>query len=114
MLFGIGDIFWLVPRVDVVMASLAVAGLGIAWAVVALGTAYQRLSPPEVQGRVAAAANMLFSVPQTISIAAGAALIALIDYRIEIVVMCAVFLLSAAYLLTRPPEHATEVEPAVA
>src|SRR3954454_3659106 len=113
-LFGIGDGFWLVPRVDVVMPSLAVAGLGIAWAVVALGTAYQRLSPPEVQGRVAAAANMLFSVPQTISIATGAALITLIDYRIEIVVMCVVFMLSAAYLLTRARVGAIEVDPALA
>jgi hypothetical protein len=44
---------------------------------------------------------MLFSVPQTLSIAAGAALITLIDYRFEIVAMFVVLLLSAAYLLTR-------------
>ena len=44
-------------------------------------------APSELQGRVAAAANMLFSVPQTLSIAAGAALITLIDYRFEIVTM---------------------------
>ena len=55
--------------------STAVAGVGIVWAVVSLSTAYQRRSPNEVQGRVAAAANMLFSVPQTIGIAVGAALI---------------------------------------
>lgn len=70
--------------------------------------------PAEVQGRVAAAANMLFSVPQTVSIAAGAALVALVDYRVEIVAMCIVFLLSAAYLLTRRGEDAIEVEPALA
>ena len=81
--------------------SIAVAGLGIVWAIVALATAYQRRSPSELQGRVAAAANMLFSVPQTLSIAAGAALITLIDYRFEIVAMFVVLLLSAAYLLTR-------------
>jgi hypothetical protein len=57
---------------------------------------------------------MLFSVPQTISIAAGAALITLIDYRIEIVAMGVVFLLSAAYLLTRQGDDAIEVEPALA
>jgi hypothetical protein len=57
---------------------------------------------------------MLFSVPQTISIAAGAALITVIDYRVEIVAMCIVFLLSAAYLLTRRGDDAIEVEPAIA
>jgi hypothetical protein len=54
---------------------------------------------------------MLLSVPQTISIAVGAALVVLIDYRIEIAVMAVVFVASAAYLLTRPAEEtATEAE----
>jgi MFS family permease len=113
-LFGLGDVCWLVPRLAVILPSMAVAGLGIVWAIVALATAYQRRSPAEVQGRVAAAANMLFSVPQTISIAAGAALITLIDYRFEIVAMFIVFLLSAAYLLTRRDNDVIEVEPALA
>jgi MFS family permease len=99
--FGLGDLCWLIPRLGVILPSIAIAGLGIVWAVVALATAYQRRSPSELQGRVAAAANMLFSVPQTLSIAAGAALITLIDYRFEIVAMFVVLLLSAAYLLTR-------------
>jgi MFS family permease len=80
---------------------MAIAGCGIVWAVVALSTAYQRRSPQHVQGRVAAASNMLFSVPQTISIAVGAALISLVDYRVEIVAMAIGTVLSAAYLLTR-------------
>ena len=110
-LFGAGEVVWLITSVPVVLAGTAVAGVGIAWAVVALGTAYQRRSPSHVQGRVAAAANMLFSVPQTISIAAGAALILVLDYRIELVAMAAVFFAAAAYLLTRAPEEtAAEVE----
>jgi MFS family permease len=114
-LFGIGDLFWMVPSVPVVLASTAVAGVGIVWAVVSLSTAYQRRSPNEVQGRVAAAANMLFSLPQTIGIAAGAALITLVDFRVEIVTMTVVFLAAGAYLLTRRPEEAmTEVEQALA
>jgi hypothetical protein len=63
-----------------------------------------------VQGRVYAAANMLFSVPQTISIAVGAALITIVDYRVEIIAMAVVFALSAAYLLTRQREDAAQVE----
>jgi hypothetical protein len=58
---------------------------------------------------------MLFSVPQTIGIAAGAALITLVDFRVELVAMTVVFLAAGAYLLTRRPEGTTaEVEPALA
>jgi MFS family permease len=113
-LFGAGAFFWMVPSIPVVLLSTAVAGVGIVWAVVSLSTAYQRRSPSQVQGRVAAAANMLFSVPQTIGIAAGAALITVLDYRIEILAMSVVFLVSACYLLTRRSDGATEVEPALA
>ena len=96
-----GDGALLVPRLSVIAPAAAVAGVGVVWAVVSLATAYQRRSPDAVQGRVAAAANMLFSVPQTISIAVGAALVTLIDYRIEIVIMTVASLAAAAYLLTR-------------
>ena len=108
--FALGDGLWLFPHDWVVLPATAIAGVGIVWAVVALGTAYQRRSPTHVQGRVAAAANMLLSVPQTISIALGAALITLIDYRIEIVTMAVVLCLSSVYLLTRRDEAAAEVE----
>jgi MFS family permease len=114
LLFGLGDSMWLVPKTGLVLGGTAVAGVGIAWAIVALATAYQVRSPGHMQGRVAAAANMLFSVPQTISIAVGAALITIIDYRVEIVAMAIVFLVAAVYLLTRPREDAIEVEAALA
>jgi MFS family permease len=106
-LFAVGDAFFLVPHLAPVLAGTVLAGAGIVWAIVALATAYQRRSPLSVQGRVNAAANMLFSVPQTISIAVGAALITLVDYRVEVVAMAAVVLLAAGYLLTR-----RELEPA--
>jgi hypothetical protein len=57
---------------------------------------------------------MLLSVPQTISIAAGAVLITLVDYRVEIVAMAVVFLLSSVYLLTRRGDDAIEVAPVTA
>jgi MFS family permease len=109
LLFGLGDAFWLVPRTAVVLAATVVSGAGIVWAIVSLATAYQRRSPDALQGRVAAAANMLFSVPQTISIATGAVLITILGYRIEIAAMTAVFAAAGAYLLSRraEPERAT-------
>lgn len=113
--FGAADGFLLVPHVGAIAGAAAGAGVGLVWAVVAIATAYQRRSPSHLQGRVSAAANMLFSVPQTISIALGAALITLIDYRVEIVIMTAAVLLAATYLLTRQREVAeVEVEVALA
>jgi MFS family permease len=111
--FGVGDAFLLVPRVGAIAGAAAVAGLGVVWAIVAISTAYQRRSPSHLQGRVSAAASMLFSVPQTISIAVGAVLITVIDYRIEIVFVTAAVLLAATYLLTRRRE-VEEVEVALA
>ena len=111
VLFCIGDTLWLFPSVPVVIAGTAVAGLGIVWAIVSISTAYQRRSPQEVQGRVAAAANMLFSVPQMVSIAAGALLITLVDYRVEIVAMAVGMLAAAGYLLTRHADGVGAVEP---
>ena len=113
-LFGLGDGLWLFPQLAFVLPAMAIAGFGLVWAVVALSTSYQRRSPSDLQGRVSAAANMLFSVPQTISIAAGAALITIVDYRIEIVAILVALLLAAAYLLTRRSEDAVEVETALA
>jgi MFS family permease len=114
LVFALGDGALLIPRLAVIAPAAAVAGVGIVWAVVALATAYQVRSPGRVQGRVAAAANMLFSVPQTISIAVGALLVTLIDYRLEIAIMTVATLAAAAYLLTRRPEDAADVEFAAA
>jgi MFS family permease len=109
-LFGFGESLWIVPSTALVLVAAAIAGLGIVWAIVALATAYQVRSPSDMQGRVAAAANMLFSVPQTISIAVGAALITILDYRVEIVAMAVVFFAASLYLLTRASDEAVERE----
>jgi hypothetical protein len=57
---------------------------------------------------------MLFSVPQTISIAVGAVLVTLIDYRLEIAIMTVATLGAGTYLLTRRREDAADAELAAA
>ena len=108
VLFGLACFGFLVPSLGAVLPAAVVFGVGVAQLVVAAATAYQRRSPQVMQGRINAASNMLFSVPQTASIGLGAFLITLIDFRIEIVVMALIVLASAVYLLTRRDE-----EPAV-
>jgi MFS family permease len=99
--FAVADLLWIVPSTPLVLAAAAAAGVGLVWAIVAIATAYQKRSPQAIQGRVAAASNMIFGVPQTISIATGAVLITLVDYRVEILAMFAGVAVSAVYLLTR-------------
>jgi MFS family permease len=109
-LFALGDVCWLILRLGVILPAMALAGTGLVWAIVALATAYQRYSPSHLQGRVAAASNMVFSVPQTISIAAGAILITLVDYRLELVVMCIATVASSVYLWMGRMHEAAEEE----
>ena len=94
-----------------VLAAAVGDGIALIWLVVALTTAAQRYTPPQLQGRVTAAWTMLILTPQTISIAAGAALIAFVDYRTMLLVITAVLSACALLLLIRP---AAEPAPAKA
>lgn len=100
-LFGVGDLLFVVPSLPLVLVGFAIAGLGLTWGIVGFTTALQTRTPLAIQGRVSAACEMSLSVAQTLSIATGAALSTLVDYRILLVAMAAVVLVSAAYLATR-------------
>jgi uncharacterized membrane protein YfcA len=53
-------------------------------------------------GRVDAALTIAVTVPQTASIALGAALVAVVDYRLLLAVMAAVLVISVVYLMGGP------------
>ncbi|MDQ1293995.1 MAG: transporter [Actinomycetota bacterium] len=82
--FAIGTGLLIPPCLPVVVIGMAVLGFGVPWLVVGLMTLVQRRTPIAVLGRVATAVEMLVGVPQVISIAVGAALVTVIDYRILI------------------------------
>jgi MFS family permease len=110
-LFGLGDLLLVVSSLPVVLVGFFIAGVGIVWAIVAFSTALQTRTPLAIQGRVSSAADVSLSIAQTTSIATGAALSTLVDYRILLVAMAAVVVASAVYLLTRhheAPAPATE------
>jgi MFS family permease len=100
-LFGVGDLLFVVPSLPVVLVGFAIAGVGITWAVVGFTTALQMRTPLAIQGRVSAASELSLSLAQTASIATGAALSTLVDFRILLVAMATVVAVSAVYLLTR-------------
>jgi MFS family permease len=100
-LFGLADLCLIAPSLGVVLAAGPVAGIGVAWAIVGFSTALQTRTPLAIQGRVSAAADLSLSIAQTTSIATGALLSTMVDYRILFVVMAAVVVASSGYLLTR-------------
>ena len=111
-----------IPLLPVTIVAITAAGAAIPWMVVALITTRQRLTPPGLQGRASAATNLAMTLPQLGSIAAGAALVAVLDYRLLLLVAAAVLLGCAGVLLSgRTPAGGTDgsdpaaaVEPDVA
>jgi hypothetical protein len=93
---------------------MALGGAGLAWLIVGYATAVQVRTPLRLQGRVLSASDTIASTPQTISIALGAALVSVIDYRILVAAMVVVVVACGAYLLTRAREPATEQDPVFA
>jgi MFS family permease len=84
LLFAGGDSLFLIPSLAPVIAGFTIAGAGLSWAVVAFGTAIQLRTPADLQGRVYSAADTLVGTPQTVSLALGALLITVVDYRVMI------------------------------
>lgn len=113
-LFALADLALVVPSLPIVLLAAPVAGVGVAWAIVGFSTALQTRTPLAIQGRVSAAADLTLSVAQTTSIATGALLSTFVDYRLLFVVMAAVVLVSAGYLLTRRDANVPSVERAAA
>lgn len=96
--FGSGCALCIPATLLTVMAGKALAGFGIALATVALTTVIQRRTPEPLVGRASTAMESLTSGPQTLSLAAGAVLISLVDYRVLLVTIVAGMLPAAGYL----------------
>lgn len=112
--FAVADLCLIVPSLPVVLVAGPLAGIGVAWAIVGFSTALQTRTPLAIQGRVSAAADLSLSLAQTTSIATGAALSTVVDYRILFVMMAAVVFASAGYLLTRRDAPELSLEHAAA
>jgi MFS family permease len=113
-LFALGELSFISHSLALVLAGVALAGAGLAWLIVGYATAIQLRTPLRLQGRVLSASDTLVSTPQTVSIALGAALVSLFDYRLLVGVIAIVVVACGAYLLTRKPEAAAEKDPAFA
>ena len=110
--FALGDFSFISSSLPLIAVGIAIAGFGISWLIVGLMTAVQVRTPLRLQGRVSSAADVLISTPQTVSIALGAVLIAIVDYRVLVVAEALAVALCGVYLLTRRAIVPAETPPA--
>lgn len=99
--FAVGTGLIAVPSVSSVLAGKAITGLGLTVALIALLSLLQRVSPPHLQGRVFAGVEVSVTVPQTVAIALGAALVGLVPFRVVLIGQALLMLIGAAALLRR-------------
>lgn len=112
--FSVAALLYTSHSVVLCLLGSAGDGFGLVWLVVGLSTAAQVHTPSFLQGRVNAAWSMVVLTPQTCSIAAGAWLIAVVDYRILLLAIVVVMAVCAALLLLKPaaaPEPTDESAP---
>jgi MFS family permease len=86
------------PLLALGLVAMPFSGAGIALATIGFGTLMQTRTPGPLMGRVSTAAGALTSAAQAISVAAGAVLVSIVDYRILFAVMAVVMAGSGVYL----------------
>lgn len=79
MAAGIGLLVY--PRLWLGVCITPLVGFGVAVTAVAFSTLRQRITPAALMGRVATASDLLVVTPQTLSIAAGAIIVSVVDFR---------------------------------
>ena len=99
------------PSIVLALIAMPFAGVANTAAFVAYNTLLQRRTPGPIMGRVSAATDMVTGAAQTLSMAVGASLIAIVDYKIMFAVIAAALLVNGAVLWQRrgiAPIAATE------
>lgn len=96
-LVGLAVAAILLESLPVALGALALLGGGVTWVVIAYVTMRQRLTPPRLQGRTSAAANMAFNLPQTLFTIFAAGILVFTDYRMLMLATAVILLASAAF-----------------
>ncbi len=91
-----------VPNVAAVLTGMVLAGFVGPWVSVAAITAIQRRTPADLLGRVSGAFGLSLTVPQVASVGLGAALIAVVNYRILLVAVAVVAAAAVIFLVSQP------------
>lgn len=96
--FAICFVLFAVPLLGIVIVAAVTLGACLPWIIVGVTTALQRRTPSALVGRANSALNLALSVPQTLAIALGASLVAVLDHRLLLLGMAALGVAAAGYL----------------
>ncbi|WP_347354109.1 MFS transporter [Intrasporangium sp.] len=103
----------LAPSLPLVIAGTVPLGFGIPVVVVAVNTLVQLRTPNRLMARASTTLDAMIGTPQIVSIAIGAALVALVDYRILLgaltVLVAAICAVLGAWSRRRRAHHDLEV-----
>jgi MFS family permease len=108
---GVGVGLLATGELSVVLVAVVFVGLAVSFYNVAFVTLVQRQTDVTMQGRVMSAIEAVFTVPYAASIAAGALIVSVVDYRAVYLVQAAAFLLVAAYVARTLRADATPRSP---
>ncbi|NEY31037.1 MFS transporter [Streptomyces sp. PRKS01-65] len=97
-LFALGALARITGFLPVVVAGSLLIGLGLPWPLISALTTVQKKTPGELLGRVAATANTLVFAPTGLALLAGTALVATLDYRVQLLAAGVLGLTTAALL----------------
>jgi MFS family permease len=98
-LFAIGCALLAVDLEPAVYTGVILFGFGLPWIIVGEITLVQRRTPHELQGRTFSAVELLTGLPQTVSIAVGALLVGVVDYRLLLLAITVVVAGAGVYLV---------------
>jgi Na+/melibiose symporter-like transporter len=96
--FALGAAVMIVTWLPVVTVGVVLAGFGLPLVLVGFVTVLQRTATGPLVGRVTTAAQLVIGVPQTVSVALGALLVSVLDFRVLLAVMAGGTLLAVGYL----------------
>lgn len=105
-LFAVGVLARATPWTSVVVAGSLLVGIGLPCPLIAAMTAVQRETPEALTGRVAATAGTLLYAPTGIALLIGSGMVAVLDYRVQLLTAAALALGAAAALTLTGPRRA--------
>lgn len=100
-IFAIGCLLMMDGYAAIIIAGKVLFNFGVPWMMVGMVTLIQRSTPGPLQGRAYAASEFALGLPQTLGIALGAGLVALLDYRLLLATQAVACGATGVYLLTR-------------
>jgi MFS family permease len=108
---GVGVGLLATAELPAVLIAIVFVGLAVSFYNVAFVTLVQRRTSLAMQGRVMSAIEAAFTVPYAASIAFGAAIVTVVDFRVIYVTQAVAFLLVAVYVVVSLRSDATPPTP---